>query len=486
MISKYLTKSPTRGVYKFRRRVPTNLVNLWGKREVVQSLKTKDYSQALSEAARVNQNFEAKREFLTKQLRGEETQDTPEKVYYTLQEAGEFLRKYHIHPEQKPSYDASPEEIERYESWLATFNENYIDQKQIGHDPTTGQSLWKPDSPTDKWDQAKNIIEGKESFALEPDLTQALETYLKINQEKVQRTPFNQKKHEQACTRATDRLASFLGGGDMRLGYKFKLSAMTRVQVRKFRDKLASDNPGWSIATVNKDLQRLSAIFRLASEEFEQNLSNPFSNLKLEQSKRTKAKGRRSFTPDEMTKYIDALKGKHAQVRLIGMLMLATGARTMEIAGLKVDDLHLEANVPYISIRYNEIRNLKSDASERDVPVVGPALDLLRDHVSQLDDNAQVVFSRYGRDGGMESISQLLNRVIRKDLGISDRSLVAYSARHTLKDKLRAIRTPQELQHAILGHTSGNKIAEGYGTGSPLQMLQDELLKADNCKAWGK
>jgi aerobic-type carbon monoxide dehydrogenase small subunit (CoxS/CutS family) len=94
------------------------------------------------------------------------------------------------------------------------------------------------------------------------------------------------------------------------------------------------------------------------------------------------------------------------------------------------------------------------------------------------------VFPRYGRDGGMDAVSQLLNGVIRKRLKIDDPTLVSYSTRHTMKDKMRTIRATAELQHSILGHGKRTD-ADNYGEGELLRYLLDELVKADALTHWG-
>jgi len=53
-----------------------------------------------------------------------------------------------------------------------------------------------------------------------------------------------------------------------------------------------------------------------------------------------------------------------------------------------------------------------------------------------------------------------------------------------MKDKLRALRTPEDMQHRILGHGARSQ-ADGYGDGNPLVHLQDVLAKADKLEQWG-
>jgi integrase len=474
-VAKYITKSPKRGTYSYRRRVPEQLRGEWGQREVKQSLKTTNYTKALFLASKINANFEAKADKLKRR-----DDVSPEQVYFTIQEASDYLRKNGIHPDQKPSFDASQEEVHAYEEALEAFFSNYHDLKVDDVDPITWENWYKPDSPANPYDQAYQLVQGRGHMSIEPTLKDALDTYLRLNQEKRQRSEHNKKKFDQANTRAADRFAIFLGSGSLKAGYTTKLSSLSRVVVRRFRDDLREQNPSWTVATLNKDLQRLRAMYLKACEEYELNLPNHFSGMQLEASKQDTKPKRRPFTTQELQLYLDALRTKSIEVKLVGLLMAQTGARTMEVAGLTLGEIDLSANVPHIKIRYNHIRVLKNDSSARELPVFGEALDLLRDYAKTLDNTEPdaPLFPRFGRDGGMDNISNQLNRIIRKDLGISDKTLVSYSTRHRMKDRLRTIRTPLEVQHAILGHTSDNKTAEGYGTGQPLDILKSELIRA--------
>ena len=96
------------------------------------------------------------------------------------------------------------------------------------------------------------------------------------------------------------------------------------------------------------------------------------------------------------------------------------------------------------------------------------------------------LFPRYGRDGGGNSLSEILSKIINLKMKLnSDKTCVPYSTRHSMKDKLRALRTPIELQYAILGNGK-RTFAEGYGDGNPLVYLHQEIIKAEKLERWGK
>ncbi len=485
----YLKRSQKTGSYSYRRRVPDDCRETLGKREHKVSLKTKVHSVALGRAAQVNADFEK----AITQIRAKASEPAPQETspidrQLAIEAAHKILMDDGIHPKQKPDYKATFEEIERYELLRGAFDSNYLAYKHTDTDPKTWNPIYGPSSASDPYDQADRILGGNEPIEYGVTLKDSVEFYLSANQEKKQRTPYNQKKFEQAIWRATDRLASFLGTTKAN-GYKTPLKGFSRALMRSFRDDLKRKNPTWAIATINKDVQRLQAVFIAGNKHFELGLANPFDDLKLEASKRTTINRRRSFTPAEYADYVAALSTKkNEQMALIGLLMLATGCRTGEAAGLTIGEVKLDANIPFIEIRHNYIREVKNDASERDVPVVGSALERLRAYLSKhtkADGPKAPLFPQYGRDGGTDAVSAVLNKVIRKDLGISDPTLVSYSARHTMKDKLRAVATLPHLQEDIMGHSAGNIIAEGYGSsGIPLDQKLAEMNKADGCLSW--
>jgi integrase len=60
---------------------------------------------------------------------------------------------------------------------------------------------------------------------------------------------------------------------------------------------------------------------------------------------------------------------------------LETGARPSEIINLSMARIVLDAEIPYIRIQA-EGRLLKTDHSERDIPLVGLALEAMKRHTA--------------------------------------------------------------------------------------------------------
>ncbi len=70
----------------------------------------------------------------------------------------------------------------------------------------------------------------------------------------------------------------------------------------------------------------LTAVFTLAIREYELPMVNPWSGLKDEVLDRED--DRRSFTPDELSRYVEGLDKLNTEALLIGLLMVHTGCRT--------------------------------------------------------------------------------------------------------------------------------------------------------------
>ena len=464
----FLKHSPVRGTWSYRRDVPKKLVPLWGKTSEKVKLETKDYALAYKRAAAINLEFDAKAKRLRQLLDGKSLS-----AEHLGEEAKDILIRQGIHPQQMPS---TKKEADAYFQKQDAYKELYVNTIDTKHGYNTDGTIWTEyvEDPTNPYAEAFAVLHGKPSQSIVPSVIEATEMYLRVNARKKPRTPANQKKHEQRVWRAINSL-----GRTDELVTNFN-----RLKAQRHKEFLERINPTWKADTLNKTLGMLSAVFKHTIWQYELSMVNPWSGLKDEVTDRQD--DRRSFTPDELTRYVEGLDKLNIEARLIGLLMVHTGCRTMECAGLTHGELQMQNNTPHLQLRPNHIRSLKNKQSKRDVPLIDKALDELRPYLAQRksDDPKAPVFPRYGRDGGMDAVSQLLNGVIRKHLKIDDTTLVSYSTRHTMKDKMRTIRATAELQHSILGHGKRTD-ADNYGEGELLRYLLEELKKADALTHWG-
>lgn len=485
-VASFLKKSPETGKYSFRKRVPKDLLEAWGKLEVKKSLKTDKHPEALKRAGELNMQFDEKATQLRKQISQEVYGDN--RTNRAIMEAAkDILIKEGIHPQQVPTTKEEADEFfKAQDKWRELYAETMPDIiEHHSYDPLGNIKTYRELDESNPYNQAYKVMNGGEGLSLVPTLKEATQSYLQINQEEKQRTPHDQKKHEQKTYRAINAVAPL----------DTPITDINRVKARQHKDKLMQVNPTWSPDTLSRGMNSLSAVFNSAITEYELTIGNPWKGLTGtirknidEITSEDRENKRRPMTPDELLAYRKHVSELNPQASLIGLMMIQTGCRTKEAMGLLVRDLKLNTNVPHFQLRINKIRPLKNLNSVRDVPIVGDLLDGLRDYVASLENtnpNA-ALFPKYGHSKGMDNISAMLRRVVNVKMNLGgDKTCVPYSTRHSMKDKLRALRTPLELQYAILGNGKFF-IGEGYGEGNPLAYLQQEIVKAEKLESWGK
>ena len=119
-------------------------------------------------------------------------------------------------------------------------------------------------------------------------------------------------------------------------------------------------------------------------------------------------------------------------------------------------------------------RDMKTLSSERDVPLVGQAL-WAAERVVQAPSNSAFAFPRYiqADTTAANSASAALNKWLKQHV---PGGCTIHSFRHSMRDRLRAVECPSEIIDQIGGwQTDG--IGHGYGTGSPISVLQRQLMK---------
>ncbi len=138
-----------------------------------------------------------------------------------------------------------------------------------------------------------------------------------------------------------------------------------------------------------------------------------------------------------------------------------TGCRLAEITGLRVSDIVIDGDTPYIKIATHKGRQLKNASSKRDVPLVGDALVAAREVVTGGDTNL-FAFPRYSGPGGPNTASQSLMKWLRK---VSTDPLHAvHSLRHNMADRCDLAGVHPTDKAAILGHLNAGASEKHYGS----------------------
>lgn len=252
-----------------------------------------------------------------------------------------------------------------------------------------------------------------------------------------------------------------------------EVTAISRADVAEWLAALVKR--GQAPATIKRRLGAVRAIVGRLFLDIDHAGRNPFGRHKVKDG----AGGASDRLPfnrvmlDRIDAYIRNSARLRHETRNILQLMKYTGGGPGEVGGLVLSDMILDEEIPFIWIRPNAVRGLKTKARDRRLPLVGEALAAARDARKRAavrskgkDPDAVPVFAGYGRMGrGGDGLSAKLNRAIRA-AGIPRSSrLTAYSFRHTLKEALRSAGVADHVQRRILGH-AGAGVADRYGSPS--------------------
>ena len=218
---------------------------------------------------------------------------------------------------------------------------------------------------------------------------------------------------------------------------------------------------GVEIATANKDIGHLSRMLKTIDRRHRLGIGPIFGDLKIEGGV---VGSRRAFTPEFIRDRIlkpGALAGLNDEARDVLLVMVETGLRPTEIVNLTESAIHLGGPVPYVQAR-PEGRRMKTLHSERDMPLVGVALEAM--------ERRPAGFPRY-RDSSA-TLSATINKFLGEN-GLRPTPLhTLYSLRHTFEDRLTAVEAPDKLIASLMGHKFHRP---KYGSGPSLAQKAEWL-----------
>jgi integrase len=219
---------------------------------------------------------------------------------------------------------------------------------------------------------------------------------------------------------------------------------------------------GINVATANKSISHVGGMIKAVSKRLGLRLDNVFAGTRIEGGKDG---SRKPFDLDFIRNVILAdgqLADLNDEARDAVYVVMETGARPSEIINLNKNQIVLDVAIPHIRIQA-EGRLLKTDQSEREIPLVGLALDAMRRHPDG--------FPRYFDKGS--NLSATLMKHFKKHKLLPSEKHTIYSFRHSFKDRLKAVEAPEELIDEMMGHTTAKpKYGDGYGLKLKAKYLQ--------------
>ncbi|MCA8893177.1 MAG: tyrosine-type recombinase/integrase [Hyphomonas sp.] len=197
----------------------------------------------------------------------------------------------------------------------------------------------------------------------------------------------------------------------------------------------------------------------------EEDRPNPFRNMHFKAKSRTEVP---PFSNEWVRTRIlapGAFRKWRPELQLITWMLIETGCRPSEIINLRVEDFHMHEPVPYISIRARLDREVKTDTSERDIPLVGIALEAAKRAAPR-------AFDHYRDKGELFSANMMKNFRNRKLFETPEHRI--YSFRHAFEKRMQEANIDYGLRCLLMGHKTTRPV---YGDGGSLEYRRDELLK---------
>ncbi|WP_370276949.1 tyrosine-type recombinase/integrase [Pontibacterium sp.] len=432
---KYLKQRPS-GLYFFRKGIPVDLREYYeGKRELVYSLQTKNEAEAVKRVQRLSKQYEDQ----FRQLRSTAERDKAVKELkkFGLEDAP-LDRQTVFRNGSDPYEDGSPfsEMIEEY-SMIADAGGYFDDTRLV---PSQRRAL--------------QILKREEKFTLED-----------VKQRALVKVSGNKKKEGEI-----KRFFKYFHNGNL-------CGVIDDIRPRDVVDAVdALLSEGKKTTTIKKALGSVRKLFREFSLENDVRVDNPFNNIPIPGLGKD-SKKRKACDYAEIKKLKEAIELNLDVVSAqISGLLFNTGCRCGEVSGLLLEDLHLDSDVPYVRIKDNDRRELKTKKSDRHVPLIGLSLEAAKAVKSKASENQIYAFPKYHRDGVFknDNASAAVNGWLKNHVV----GCTSHSFRHTLKDRMYEAGIPKPEIEDLQGWVSG-KMVDYYGKSKGLRRLQKVLLKME-------
>ena len=263
------------------------------------------------------------------------------------------------------------------------------------------------------------------------------------------------------------------------------LDKLTREDAREVRDHMLRDldmKPG----TVKRYIADIRSMVNLGLRENDMsNVGNPFNGLPIKME--TLAVDERHPIPEDMLPAINGTISTQAGADLwqLWRMLEGTGCRLAEVAALLVEDVKLDAPIPYLDVGFRAHRRVKNQSSARRVPLIGDALKAAREAVEAAGEG-QYLFVQYagilktkgGKGKGKKDATHASNALMKHIRKVTaDPKITVHSLRHTMEDRLIRARVEEFDRNLVLGHTKGG-MSERYGGPDARLEAAEQALKA--------
>lgn len=247
------------------------------------------------------------------------------------------------------------------------------------------------------------------------------------------------------------------------------VSEITRDDILQFREwwyeRIKSE--GLTANSSNKDFSYLGQVLNYVRDDkkIDLDVNSLLARVRFTETASTRPPFETDFIRGNLLN-LNNLHDLNAECRFFLFAMADTGARPSELVGLNPDngDIRLDTAIPYIHIRPESKKELKTPHSKRRIPLTGASLFAFQ----QLPNG----FDHYYRKSDL--LSATLNKYLQEHHLLPTEEHCVYSLRHSFEDRLTAIEPPDKVQAALMGHKYNRP---RYGDGPSLEQKKKWLDK---------
>ena len=269
-------------------------------------------------------------------------------------------------------------------------------------------------------------------------------------------------------TQAVNRSVRYLisVAGDKSIG------SYVREDANNLRDALIAR--GLSRASIRRTLSVLRATINFTTRELGLDDIKVFSGVYLGEPEGLTHTTRRPIPIKDVYKIQILCHELDDEPRWLIALISDTGMRLSEAAGLIVEDVKIDTEYPHLLLRPHPWRRLKTQSSERVVPLAGASMWAAKRALNATSN--QFLFPRYCNEIRCKgnSASAALNKWLSSRV---PSGCVVHSFRHSFRDRLRAVECPPDIIDR-LGGWSVEGVGEAYGNGYPLALMSQWIAKS--------
>ena len=422
--------------YHYNRRVPSELSEFDPREYVRVSLKTDSYKEACQKAGVYDQKVEA---YWNELLKAGKTYKS--ETFQSVVRKARLLGFEYKSVEELTKIDLH-EIVKRHEALEGKEKSKPVVEAVLGR--ASEKSLTLSQVPDNFWAISKNRIINKSADQV--------------------------RKWKNPRNRAFNNLIELIGDKEV--------NQLTRDDMVAFRDwwikRIQLDRLTRNSA--NKEIHAIKNMVEAINEHERLRLDTSWLFSKIGLLDRGNKAKRKSFDSHFIIKNFlqeSSLKGLNEEAKAIVKILAETGARPIEICGLEKDDIVFDDETPHIKIRFKEKQELKTIYSERDIPLIGLALDTIKSYPEG--------FSKYR--GRSNALSATVNKFFRQNNLSPTREHTLYSLRHSFQDRMTEVNMPDRVQCELFGHKFSRP---EYGAGPSLKLKLEwlERIQLSKKECW--